>query len=383
MLQHPVEQLLKELQPRPSCIISDKLLTWTADTCRNLQLARIVFDGMSCFTQIVMHSLYISKIHQSVAPDKPFSVPGLPHEVELTRAQLPGLFNPGPKHVPGFRDRVRETEGQAYGVVVNTFEEVEKTYVEEFRIQRGGRVWCVGPLSLNGELDLDSDSNGRYDECLKWLDGKKAASVVYACLGSLSRPSPPQFVELALGLEASNHPFVVVVKGEEMWRWIWGEGIGERTSGRGFFIRDWAPQVAILSHPGVGALLTHCGWNSTLEGMCAGLPMITWPLFGEQFLNERLIVGILGIGVGVGAKGVVHVGEEEGENKVQRDGIKEAIERVMGGGNEGCERRKRAQELGDIAKRSVEEGGSSWLNVELLIQDITNLITTKQERKPC
>lgn len=257
--------------------------------------------------------------------------------------------------------------------------------MEEFRIQRGGRVWCVGPLSLNGDLDLDSDSDsdGRYDDCLKWLDGKKAASVVYACLGSLSRPSPAQFMELALGLEASNHPFVVVVKGEEMWRWIWGEGIGERTSGRGFFIRDWAPQVAILSHPGVGALLTHCGWNSTLEGMCAGLPMITWPLFGEQFLNERLIVGILGIGVGVGAKGVVHVGEEEGENKVTRDGIKQAIERVMDGGNEGCERRKRAQELGEIAKRSVEEGGSSWLNVELLIQDIRNLITIKQERKPC
>ncbi|KAH6820076.1 hypothetical protein C2S53_013650 [Perilla frutescens var. hirtella] len=386
MLQHPLEHMLQHLHPIPSCIISDKLLTWTAEICSKLQLARIVFDGMSCFTQVVTQNLYISKIYQTVSPDEPFVVPGLDDEIELTRAQLPGLFNPGPKHVPGFRERVRETEGQAYGVVVNSFEELEKRYVEEFKKLRGGRVWCIGPLSLydlERERERSRSASIDNDRCLKWLDSREEGSVVYACLGSLSSPSPAQFIELALGLEASNHPFILVVRGgartEEMWRWIWDEGFGERTRERGFLVRDWAPQVAILCHSGVGAFVTHCGWNSTLEGICGGVPMITWPLFGEQFLNEKLIVGILEIGVGVGAKGVVHVGEEEeNSNKVMRDGIKEAIERVMGEGNEGFETRKRAGKLGEIAKRSVGEGGSSCVNVELLVRDIQNLMEKKK-----
>ncbi|KAL1535028.1 hypothetical protein AAHA92_31131 [Salvia divinorum] len=369
MLQPPVEHLLLQELPHPTCIISDKLLTWTAETCDKLHLPRIVFDGMNCFTQLVTHNLYVSKIYQTVPPDEPFLVPGLPDPVEVTRLQLPGLFNPGPKHVPGFREKVRETEASAYGVVVNSFEEVEKRYIDEFRKVRGGKVWCIGPLSL-GKEDMIVDCG----PFLEWLDGREPASVVYSCLGSLSSPSPAQFAELALGLEASNHPFIVVAKGSEIWEWIQGEGIEERTRERGFFVRDWAPQEAILSRPEVGAFLTHCGWNSTLEGICAGVPMVTWPLFAEQFLNEKLVVGILGIGVGVGARGVVHVGEEdESGKKVRRDGIKEAIEMVMDKGEEACGRRKRAQGFAETAKGAVREGGSSFLNLQLLIQEIQHL----------
>ncbi|XP_057792081.1 UDP-glycosyltransferase 1-like [Salvia miltiorrhiza] len=376
MLQRPVRQMLRELHPTPSCIISDKLLTWTAATCDELQLPRIVFDGMNCFTQLVTHNLCVSNVYQT---DQPFLVPGLPDRVELTRLQLPGFFNPGPKHVPGFREQVRETEASAYGVVVNSFEELEKSYFHEFRKVRGGKVWCVGPLSLCSSKNMVKEVSIDSDPCLKWLDGREPASVVYACLGSLSRPSPAQFAELALGLEASERPFILVAKGAEIWKWIGDEGIEERTRERGVFVRDWAPQEAILSQPGVGAFLTHCGWNSTLEGICAGLPMVTWPLFAEQFLNEKLVVGILEIGVGVGAKCVVHVGEEEGEKKVRRDGIKEAIEMVMDKGSEGCKRRKRAQEFAEIAKGAVREGGSSFLNVEDLIQDIHRFTKNKKQ----
>lgn len=76
-------------------------------------------------------------------------------------------------------------------------------------------------------------------------------------------------------------------------------------------IWGWAPQVLILSHPAIGGFLTHCGWNSTLEGVCAGVPMITWPLFAEQFYNEKFIVQVLRIGVRVGAEYAVKWGEEE------------------------------------------------------------------------
>ncbi|KAL8509297.1 hypothetical protein ACS0TY_016485 [Phlomoides rotata] len=380
MLQQPFEEMLNELTPSPTCIICDKHIMWTTDTCHKMQIPRIVFDGMSCFTQLVTHYLYISKIYQSVPPNEPFVVPFLSDKIEFTRLQLPGLFNPSPNDTPGFREHVKETEVQAHGVVVNSFEELEEGYVEEFRTLRGGKVWCVGPLSLCRDTKENSHEP---ESCLEWLDARKVGSVIFACLGSLSRLSPPQFIELALGLEASNHPFILVVKGgvksKEIERWISEDGIEERTKERGFFIRGWAPQVPILSHFAVGAFLTHCGWNSTLEGICAGLPMITWPIFAEQFLNEKLLVQILKIGVGVGARCVVpQLGEEErGDNKVMSDGIKEAILRVMDK-REGCERRKRAQFFGEISRRSIEEGGSSYLNITNLIQDIEELVKNKQ-----
>ncbi|KAK4481119.1 hypothetical protein RD792_011993 [Penstemon davidsonii] len=383
LFQKPVEELLKELNPTPSCIISDKHITWTADTCEKFSIPRIVFDGMNCFTQLVINNVYISKIHESVLPEEPFIVPGLPDEIEFTKLQLPGLLNPGPSNVTGFREQVRKTESQAYGMVVNSFEEVEQRYVDEFRKVK--KVWCIGPLSLwsNESLDIAQRGNNQdsidSDQFLNWLDNKKPGSVIYACLGSLSRLSASQFIELALGLEESSHPFILVVKtlgedSEEIEKWIVEDGFEERIKKRGLLIRGWAPQVLILSHSAVGGFLTHCGWNSTLEGICSGLPMITWPMFGEQFLNEKLLVQVLGIGVGVGARAVVHLGEEEKpEMKVTRDGITSAIQRVMDEGIEGIERRKRANELSEMAKRSVEMGGSSYLNATMLIQEIKQL----------
>ncbi|KAL8504967.1 hypothetical protein ACS0TY_016242 [Phlomoides rotata] len=283
MLQQPFEAMLNELTPSPTCIICDKHITWTADTCHKLRISRIVFDGMSCFTQLVTHYLYISKIYQSVPPNEPFVVPYLSDKIEFTRLQLPGLFNPSPNDVPGFRKNVKKTEVQAHGVVVNSFEELEEVYVEEFRTSRGGKVWCVGPLSLCRDTKENSHEP---DPCLEWLDGRKAG------VGSI---------------ESSVH------------------FSGER---RGEIGRDRK---------------------------------------------------ILKIGVGVGARGVVpQLGEEEmGVNTVTSDGIKDAILRVMDE-REGCERRKRTQFFGEIYKRSVEEGGSSYFNITNLIQDIEELVKNKQ-----
>ncbi|EPS63794.1 hypothetical protein M569_10991, partial [Genlisea aurea] len=220
------------------------------------------------------------------------------------------------------------------------------------------------------------------NRCMKWLDQREANSVIYACLGSLGRISPLQFRELASGLELSGRPFVVVVKGVELMpeieEWIESDGVEERTKDRGLFIRGWAPQVLILSHPSIAGFVTHCGWNSTLEGICAGVPMATWPLFGEQFLNEKLVVQILRIGVPVGAKEVVHLGEvEKSKTNVNREMIKDAIEKVMEEGGEGKERRRRVEELKRAAKIAVEAGGSSHRNVSLLIQEIEDLMKTK------
>jgi len=205
---------------------------------------------------------------------------------------------------------------------------------------------------------------------------QKKNSVIYVCLGSICNLTSLQFIELGMALEECERPFIWVIRErnqtEELNKWIKESSFEERTKGKGFLIKGWAPQVLILSHFSIGGFLTHCGWNSTLEAICAGVPMITWPLFGDQFFNERFVVEILRVGVMVGVESPVNWGDEENVGVlVKKEDVERAIEKLMDDTNyESEERRKRAKELAEMAKGGVEEGGSSHFNVTLLIQDI-------------
>ncbi|KAA8516605.1 hypothetical protein F0562_016889 [Nyssa sinensis] len=352
------------------------------DTLPSARLVQKLAPCHHCFSLLCTHNILNSKVHERVPESEPFVVPGLPDRIELTRAQLPGAVNMG--DVKDTRNRIRAAELAADGVVVNSFEELEPAYVEEFRKVRGSKVWCIGPVSLCNKENVDRAERGNRasideSQCLKWLDSKEPSSVVYACLGSLSRLTPPQLIEFGLGLEASNRPFIWVIRGgnksEELEKWILEEGYEERSSGRGLLIRGWAPQILILSHPAIGGFLTHCGWNSTLEGISAGVPMITWPLFAEQFYNEKFVVQILRIGVRLGAEFAVKWGEEEKFGVlIKREEVKKAIDQLMDGGDEGQERRKIARNLGKMANRAIQEGGSSFHNMKILIQEVQQLV---------
>uniref|UniRef100_M1DB11 Glycosyltransferase n=1 Tax=Solanum tuberosum TaxID=4113 RepID=M1DB11_SOLTU len=336
MLQEQTEKLLEDMKPKPSCIISDAYVAWTAD---KFQIPRIVFDGMSCFNQMCKHNMYILKDRNKISESGTFVIPDLPDRIEVTKAQLPAHFNPaGAVFIQDIRDKIRAAEKRAYG--------------------RGNK----------GSFDKE-------DILKKWLDSWEPETVVYACFGSLGRITVVQFVELALGLEASGYPFILVIKTGEgqapIEEWISKNGFEERTKERGLLIRGWSPQVVILLHPAVGGFLTHCGWNSTVEGISAGVPLITWPLFAEQFLNEKLLEHVLNIAVGVGSQAIVHLGEEEKfGSQVSNKAVTDAIKKVMDKEKEGNKIRKRARELGEMAKRAVEDGESSHLNVILLIKEI-------------
>jgi UDP-glucosyl transferase 73C len=211
---------------------------------------------------------------------------------------------------------------------------------------------------------------------LKWLDSQQPCSVVYVCLGSVCNLITSQLIKLGLGLEESKKPFIWVIRGstknsEELEKWISEDRYEERIKGRGLLIRGWAPQLLILSHPSVGGFLTHCGWNSIIESISAGVPMLTWPLFGDQFMNEKLVVQVRKIGVRVGVEDPMKWGEEEKIGVlVEKEDVKAAIDMLMDEGEEREERRKRARELGEMAKRAVADGGSSHVQITLLIQDI-------------
>ncbi|KAI3447536.1 hypothetical protein Pfo_004201 [Paulownia fortunei] len=377
LLKEQVEELLQELKPLPSCLIADMCFPWATNVALKLHIPRLVFHGTSCFSLLCMHLLGISKDFEAITSDSEyFVVTGVPDRIEITKAQCKGTMDQMSPEWTKIWDQIREAEVEAFGIVANTFEELEPEYIKEYRKIKGKKVWCIGPVSLCNKDDLDKAERGNKasigeQECLKWLDSQEQRSVIYVCLGSISRLATSQLIELGLGLEASNRPFIWVVRNatDEFQTWLLKEKFEERTNGKGFLIHGWAPQVLILSHQSIGGFLTHCGWNSTLEGIAAGVPMITWPLFAEQFYNEKFIVKVIKTGIRVGVEVPVFFGEEKVGGMVKNDEIKRVIDRLMDSGEEGEERRQRAQKLGEMAKRAVEEGGSSYLNMTLLIQD--------------
>ncbi|KDO52535.1 hypothetical protein CISIN_1g011339mg [Citrus sinensis] len=373
LLQLPLENLLKELTPKPSCIVSDTCYPWTVDTAARFNIPRISFHGFSCFCLLCLYNLHTSTVQENVTSNSDYLVvPGLPDQIEMTKVR---------EKWKDFGEMVLAADMKSYGIIINTFEELELEYVKECKKTKGGKVWCLGPVSLCNKQDIDKAERGKkaavdISECLNWLDSWPPNSVVYVCLGSICNLTSSQMIELGLGLEASKKPFIWVIRGgnntsKEIQEWLLEEKFEERVKGRGILILGWAPQVLILSHPSIGGFLTHCSWNSSLEGISAGVPLITWPLYGDQFWNEKLIVQVLNIGVRIGVEVPLDFGEEEEIGVlVKKEDVVKAINILMDEGGETDDRRKRAREFQIMAKRATEETRSSSLMIKLLIQDI-------------
>ncbi|XP_020211662.1 UDP-glycosyltransferase 73C5-like [Cajanus cajan] len=383
-LQQPAEKLFEELTPPPSCIISDMCLPYTNHIARKFNIPRISFVGVSCFYLLCMYNIRLHNVVESITTESEyFDVPDIPDKIEVTIAQTGLPMNQSTtRHI---REAMLEAEMEAYGMIMNSFEELEPAYAEGLKKMRNNKVWCFGPLSSYSNKDaLDKTQRGKRasidENHLKcWLDSQKPETVIYACFGSLCNLIPQQLIELGLALEASERPFIWVIRegsqSEALEKWIKEDEFEERTNGRSLLIRGWAPQLLILSHPAIGGFITHCGWNSTLEAICAGVPMLTWPLFADQFLNESLVVEVLKVGVKIGVESPVTWGKEEEIGVlVKKENVEKAIVKLMDGTSESEERRKRVRELAEKAKTAVEKGGSSHLNVTLFIQYIMQKI---------
>ncbi|XP_023005795.1 UDP-glycosyltransferase 73C6-like [Cucurbita maxima] len=379
LLYDPSEKLFEQLTPRPNCIISDMCIPWTFQLAQKFHVPRLVFYSLSCFFLLCLNRLFgKSDVWKSLSDSEFVAVPDFPDPVEFRKSHLPRSTD---DYATQFGQAMSEADRQSYGVILNVFEEMEPEYLTEYRKGRElpENVWCVGPLSLSNDTELDKAERGNKasineHECIKWLDGQQPSSVVHASLGSLCNLGTEQLIELGLGLEASNKPFIWVIRKanlkEELLKWLEEYDFERKVSGRGLVIRGWAPQVLILSHSAIGCFLTHCGWNSSIEGISAGVPMITWPLFADQIFNEKLIVQILKVGVSVGEETVLHFEREDEELVlVKREKVREAIEIVMDG-DEREEMRERSKKLAKKAKTAMEEGGSSHRNLKLLIQDL-------------
>ncbi|KAJ7967487.1 Glycosyltransferase [Quillaja saponaria] len=230
---------------------------------------------------------------------------------------------------------------RSYGVVSNTFYELKPASADYFSKVVGRKIWCIGPVPLcNRENTGKKSQRGKQstideNDCLKWLDSKQPDSVVY-----------------------KN-------KEEEKEEWL-PEGFEKRNEGRGLVIRGWAPQWLILDHEAVGGFMTHCGWNSILEGVAAGVSMVTWPVAFEQIYIESLVTEVLKIGTNVGVQKYV---ELMGDS-IHREAIKKALIQIMVG-DEAEEIRNRVKALARIARQALKEGGSSDSDLNALIEELS------------
>jgi hydroquinone glucosyltransferase len=264
------------------------------------------------------------------------------------------------------------------GILINTFEELE---TEAMKALVGGKIinptdfdrmpgfYLVGPVISSSPLEYnDGGAN-----CLSWLDNQPPSSVLFVSFGSGTALPKEQVTELAVGLEASGHRFLWVLRSpssgflsveETEISELLPEGFESRTQDRGLVVPSWAPQIPVLSHPSTGGFISHCGWNSTLESISHGVPIICWPLFAEQKMNRFLLVNEFKVAIEV---------KMEGDGFVKREEVERAVRELMEG--ESCTRvRERGTELKEKAVTALEEGGSSYKGMAAVVSEWTTNI---------
>ncbi|XP_073156931.1 hydroquinone glucosyltransferase-like [Henckelia pumila] len=269
----------------------------------------------------------------------------------------------------------------AEGIMVNTFNELEPVTIKTLQEIHGGgsskppSVHPIGPLVQMGSDTKSEDHDS--SKCLKWLDQQPNNSVLFISLGSRGRLSHDQLIEMALGLELSEQRFLWVIRcpNDKSANAAYFEiqntndplaylpkGFLERTKNQGLVVPLWAPQAQILAHGSICAFLSHCGWNSTLESVVNGVPLIAWPLYAEQRMNAVLLHEDVKVALRpkVGENGLV--GRVDIGNV-----IKNLVE-----GEEGKGIRNRTRDLKDAAARVLGEDGTSTRSLAQVINKWKN-----------
>ncbi|XP_052208927.1 hydroquinone glucosyltransferase-like [Diospyros lotus] len=259
----------------------------------------------------------------------------------------------------------------AAGIIVNSFLELEPGAFKALKEHWIGvpPIYPIGPLIQTG-----STSGADGSESLKWLDRQPPGSVLFVSFGSGGTLSHRQLTELAMGLELSGQRFLWVIKSpheeaananffsvqsmKNPFSFL-PEGFLDRTRDLGLVVPSWAPQAQILSHGSTGGFLSHCGWNSTLESIVHGVPIVAWPLYAEQMMNAALLCEDLKVGYRVKA----------GENGVVgREAIAGYVKGLIEGDEGGKLLRDRMRDLKDAAEKALSRDGSSWKSFEEVAQ---------------
>ncbi|KAK3422565.1 hypothetical protein EUGRSUZ_G03009 [Eucalyptus grandis] len=361
----PFEECLREMMSLQggeavpvACLISDSLFSFTCGVAERLKV-RALMLRTGCATCLYLYTIcpvlkekyfpiHDSRLQETVKEFPPLLVRDIP----AMDSQEPGLM---------FRlvDDLIKTIKSSPGVIFNTFEELEHPAIASLREVLSVPFFPIGPSHKFCVTSSSSSLLAEDRSCISWLDEQPPKSVIYVSFGSLAAMSEAEILEIALGLACSEQPFLWVVRPGSVCDPEWPEKSPSRfleaLEGRGKIVK-WAPQNEVLAHPAVGAFWTHNGWNSTVESISEGVPMLCMPCFADQGVNARYVSDVWRIGVNL-------------NGGLERENIARAIKRLLVS-REGEEIRERALVLKEKASACVRQGGSSYQALDALVSHI-------------
>ncbi|XP_027344102.1 crocetin glucosyltransferase, chloroplastic-like [Abrus precatorius] len=352
-----------------TCVVYTPLLPWAAEVARGFHLPTALLLVQPATVMDIFYYYfhgygdYING--KTKEPSGLIELPGLP--LMLAPRDVPSYLvgsNPSAysSMVSLFEEQFRVLDEETNPtILVNTFEALEP---EALRAVDKFNMISIGPLIpsalLDGKDHCDTSfgadiflpSNGY----VEWLDSKAEKTVVYVSFGSWCVLSKVQMEEIARALLDCGCLFLWVIREKEKEEEL---SCREELGKRGKIVK-WCSQLEVLSHPSLGCFVTHCGWNSTMESLVCGVPVVAFPQWADQKTNAKLVEDVWKIGVRVDHR----VNEER---LVQRDEIRRCLEAVMGSGEKGEELRRNAIKWKGLAREAVEESGSSEKNLRAFL----------------
>ncbi|XP_022870558.1 anthocyanidin 3-O-glucosyltransferase 5-like [Olea europaea var. sylvestris] len=266
------------------------------------------------------------------------------------------------------------------GILLNTWQDLDSTTLKAFKENEIWRSIVKIPVHPIGPLRRPVQPEGSKSAVIEWLDKQTNESVIFVSFGSGGMLSAQQITELAFGLELSEQKFIWVVRpptvgaaddafftsktvGSDGTPCYLPEGFSTRTGNFGLVVPMWAQQAEILNHPSVGGFMSHCGWNSTLESIRGGVPIIAWPLYAEQRLNATYLVEELGIAVRPLVLPTKKV--------VAREEIEKMVRTLMD--DEGGKKmRENVKKLKISAENALSKGGSSYNSLSEMLKHVAD-----------
>lgn len=349
------------------CFVNNPFIPWVCDVAEDLGIPCATLWVQSC----AVLSCYYHYFHGTVpfpSESEPSIDVQLPNLPLLKHDEIPSFLHPsslykvlGTAILGQFKNL-----SKSFCVLADTFDELEHEIV------RGMAEVCevkpVGPLFKHPKAPSTSSSNIRGDmlqaddDCIGWLDSKPRGSVVYISFGTIVYIKQQQVEEIAYGVLNSGVSFLWVMKPPDVAfgykLHVLPDGFLEKVGARGKIV-EWCPQEEVLGHPSVGCFVTHCGWNSTVEALSCGVPVVAFPQWGDQVTNAKMMVDVYGVGVRL-CRGAAE------DKVIPRDDIGKALVEAM----DQRKMKDNAIKWKRAAEEAVAEGGSSDRNIRDFVEEI-------------
>uniref|UniRef100_A0A2P2J9U0 Glycosyltransferase n=1 Tax=Rhizophora mucronata TaxID=61149 RepID=A0A2P2J9U0_RHIMU len=352
------------------------LLPWAAKVARKHNLPSILFWNQPAAVLDVYYYYFngFGDYIKNHVDDLNFclKLPGLPL---LSRLDLPYFFihtNIYPFALPLFKEHLEVLDEESNPkVLVNTFDAIEHEALNSIDKYK---LIGVGPLipydtSFGGDLFRGSISK----DYMRWLDSKPESSVIYISFGSISMLSEPQIEQMERALLDVGRPFLWVMRKNGKEEEIEEDDDDDHCMSscnrdeleKQGMIVPWCCQVDVLSHPSIACFLTHCGWNSTLESLAFGVPVVAFPQWADQLTITKLVEDVWKMGVRL---------RTNSEGLAESAEIKRCLELVMAdGGGQDNEMRRNAKNWKSLTMEAAKDGSSSELNLRAFANEILEI----------